>query len=310
MEIIRIEAQNETARFVADLGCGCLGYRVGSLEVIWGPTSVEALAAVPHSSGIPILFPWPGRIAQAKFIWKGKKHTLPINEPARGHAIHGLICDRPFRVSGRGPYYFTAELESASDPQPTSLWPYPFRLTLDYEIGKGLRLTATVANTGTSPMPFGFGAHPYFRAPLNPSGTRAGMQIQLPCAQRRMLDEHLIPTGQDEPVSGKYDLRSPRQLGNESYDDVFHEAEPGADGMICGRLIDPSIKIAVEVRADSGFGDWVVYAPLDRPVVSIEPYTCVPDAFNLAECDIDAGARELAPGATWQGAVEIRLSVP
>jgi aldose 1-epimerase len=312
VEVITIEAQNEAARFVPEIGCGCLGYRVGSLELISGAADVAALAAKPHSSGIPILFPWPGRIAHARFSWKGKEHTLPVNEPARGHAIHGLICDRPFRVSRRGPYYFTAELESASDPQLTSAWPYPFRLTLDYEIGNGLRLTASVANTGTLAMPFGLGAHPYFRAPLNPAATRAALQVQLPCSLRRILDEHLIPTGKDEPVSGKYDLRSPRELGNESYDDAFHQATADTDGMICAKLIDPSLKIALEVRADSSFGDWVVYAPLDRPVVSIEPYSCAPDAFNLAgrEHETDAGVQELAPGASWQGEIEIRVSAP
>ncbi len=310
MEIITIEAQNEAARFVPEIGCGCLGYRVGSLEVIWGAASVEALAAKPHSSGIPILFPWPGRIAEAKFSWKGKEHTLPVNEPARGHAIHGLICDRPFRVSRRGPYYFTAELESASDPQLMSAWPYPFRLTLDYEIGNGLRLTASVANTGTLPMPFGLGAHPYLRVPLNPRSTRAGLQVQLPCSKRWILDQRLIPTGKDEAVSGKYDLKSPRELGNEAYDDAFHEAQADGDGTICGKLIDRSLKVAVEVTADSSFDEWVVYAPLDRPVVAIEPYSCAPDAFNLASRGIEAGARELAPGATWQGEIEIKVSAP
>ena len=161
-------------------------------------------------------------------------------------------------------------------------------------------------------MPFGLGAHPYFRAPLNPASTRAALQVQLPCSLRRILDQQLIPTGKDEPVSGKYDLRSPRELGNESYDDVFHQATAGTDGMICARLIDPSLKIALEVRADSSFGDWVIYAPPDRPVVSIEPCSCAPDAFNLAgrEPETDAGVQELAPGARWQGEIEIRVSAP
>lgn len=164
METIEIEAQNEAASFVPDLGCGCLRYQVGALELIWGAANPAALAKAPHSSGIPVLFPWPGRIDHGTFSWKGRAHTLPINEPTHDNAIHGLVCDRSFRVVRRGPYYFTAELESTSDASLSALWPYPFRLTLDYEIGNGLRLTATVANTGTQPMPFGFGLHPYFRS--------------------------------------------------------------------------------------------------------------------------------------------------
>jgi aldose 1-epimerase len=308
VEIIVIEAQGEAARFVPAIGCGCLGYRVGTLEVIWSAADIEALTAKPHSSGIPILFPWPGRIAGARFSWRGKDHQLPMSEPARGNAIHGLVCDRPFRVSRRGPYYFAAELDAASDPVLKVVWPYLFRLALDYEVGNGLRLTATVTNTGDQPMPFGFGTHPYFRTPLDPTSSRAAMRIRLESSRRRILDERLIPTGQDEPVSGKYDLRSGLELNGESYDEAFRAPAPDADGMFCGRLIDPELKAAVEVRADSSFGEWVVYAPIDRPIVSIEPYTCASDAFNLAARGIDAGARELAPGASWRGTIEIRIT--
>ena len=76
------------------------------------------------------------------------------------------------------------------------------------------------------------------------------------------------------------------------------------------RLIDPSLKIAVEVRADAAFGDFVVFAPPNSPVVALEPYTCAPDAFNLAARGVAAGMRELAPGQTFEAGFEIRVSIP
>lgn len=310
MEIVAIEAQNEAARFVPAIGCQCLSYRVSSLEVIAGAPTAAALAGDPLSTGIPILFPWPGRIDRGAFSWNGRQHLMPVNEGARGHALHGLVYNRPFHLIRRGPYYFKCELDSACDPELTAIWPYPFRLELDYEIGDGLRLTAAVSNTGSRPMPFGFGAHPYLRAPLGPGSSRAAMRLDFNSSSRRILDGRLIPTGQDEPVSGKYDFRSGRQLDRESYDDVFHAPEPEADGTTRARLVDPSLKIAVEIRADSSFLDWVVYAPPDRALVSIEPYTCAPDAFNLASRGIESGVRELAPGESWRRAIEIRLSAP
>ena len=75
-------------------------------------------------------------------------------------------------------------------------------------------------------------------------------------------------------------------------------------------MIDPSLNLAVEVRADPAFGDFVVFAPANNPVVALEPYTCGPDAFNLAARGIDSGARELAPGQTFEAGFEIRLSAP
>ena len=76
------------------------------------------------------------------------------------------------------------------------------------------------------------------------------------------------------------------------------------------RLIDPSLKVALEVRADAAFEDFVVYAPPDNAVVALEPYTCAPDAFNLAARGVAAGMRELAPGQTFEAGFEIRLSAP
>ncbi len=277
------------------------------MEIIAGAANTGELAKHPFSTGIPILFPWPGRIARASFEWKGRRFSVPVGEPARGHALHGLIYNCAFRVTQRGPYYFRSELDSAEHPELAALWPWPFRLELEYEVGNGLRLAATVHNTAKAPMPFGFGAHPYFHAPLSPRSRRAAMRLTLDSRNRWILDDSLIPLGRKAPVEGKCDFRSGRELGDESYDDAFQGPEPDASGTVRARLVDGQAKVAIEVGADLSFTHWVIYAPADRPVVSIEPYTCAPDAFNLDARGIEAGTRELAPGASWRGAIEIRV---
>jgi len=171
-------------------------------------------------------------------------------------------------------------------------------------------LKARVTNTGDAVMPFGFGAHPYFHAPLNRKGSRDAMMIQLDADARWQLDASLIPTGNLEPLAGKYDLRAPRPLGADTYDDAFRMAPISNDDRPRARLIDPSLKVALEVRADAAFEDFVVYAPPDNAVVALEPYTCAPDAFNLAARGVAAGMRELAPGQTFEAGFEIRLSAP
>jgi aldose 1-epimerase len=306
VELITLEAQSDHAVIVPEAGCQCLSYRVGALEVIAGPANPDAWREHPHRGGIPILFPWPGRVAGARFSFKGREYRLPVNDPARGHSIHGFACERPFRVTRRGPYFLAAILDSSEHPDLKSIWPWPFTLEIDYEVGNGIRLRARIANTGDSAMPFGFGAHPYFHAPLNPKGSRDAMQIQLDAEARWLLDAALIPTGAAEPLAGKYDLQAPRALGNETYDDAFRMS--ASNDQPRARLIDPSLKAALEIRADAAFGDFVVYAPPDNPVVALEPYTCAPDAFNLATRGIDAGMRQLAPGQTFEASFEIRLS--
>jgi aldose 1-epimerase len=312
MELITLEAQSERAVIVPGAGCQCLSYRAGTLEVIAGPANPDAWREHPHRGGIPILFPWPSRIAGARFTFQGREYRLPVNEPATGNAIHGFACERAFRVTRRGPYFVTAILDSADYPDLNAIWPWPFTLEIDYEVGNGLRLKARITNTGDSVMPFGFGAHPYFHAPLNPNGAHDAMMIQLDANARWLLDARFVPTGEMEPLAGKYDLRAPRPLGNDTHDDVFHMAQisKGDASAPRARLIDPSLKIAVEIRADAAFGDFVVFAPPANPVVALEPYTCAPDAFNLAARGVAAGMRELAPGQTFEAGFEIRLNVP
>ncbi len=312
MELITLEAGSERAVIVPEAGCQCLSYRAGTLDVVAGPANPDGWREHPHRGGIPILFPWPGRIAGARFTFNGREYRMPVNEPARGHSIHGFACERAFRVTRRGPYFVTATLNSSDYSDLSSIWPWPFVLEIDYEVGNGLRLKARVTNTGDSSMPFGFGAHPYFHAPLNPKGKRDAMLIQLDADARWPLDARLIPTGATEPLAGKYDLRAPRPIGTDTYDDVFRMATISDDDRLAprARLFDPSLKIALEVRADAAFGDFVVFAPPDNPVVALEPYTCAPDAFNLAARGVAAGMRQLAPGETFEAGFEIRLNAP
>jgi len=288
-----------------------MSYRVGTLEVIAGPPAPEDWREHPFTSGIPILFPWPGRVAGAQFDFAGRRVTLPVNEPARGHAIHGLAWNSAYRVARRGPYYLRAELDSSASPELSSSWPYRFRLELDYEIGGGLRCKAIVRNTGDAVMPFGFGAHPYFHAPLTARGTRQSLRVSVPPAVSRWpLDASLIPAGAPQALAGKHDLRAERVLGEESYDDAFR-LDPARDpAEPCARLIDPAARVAIELCADSPFGDLVLYAPPGRPVISLEPYTCAPDAFNLAARAIASGMRELKPGESFEAGFEIRVSAP
>jgi aldose 1-epimerase len=310
VQLITLEAQSERAVIVPEAGCQCLSYRVGALEVIAGPASPDEWRAHPHRGGIPILFPWPGRVANSRFVFQDREYRLPVNEPARGHSIHGFACERAFRVTRRGPYYVSAMLDSTEHPDLKSIWPWPFRLELEYEVGNGLRLRTRIFNSGDRVMPFGFGAHPYFHAPLNPAGNRDALMLQLDAGARWPLDASLIPTGAAIPLAGKFDLRAPRPLGAETYDDAFRMAPPADAFASRARLIDPSLKLAIEVRADAAYGDFVVYAPAGNRVVALEPYTCAPDAFNLSARGIAAGLRELAPGESFAAGFEIRLSTP
>ncbi|HVN29038.1 MAG TPA: hypothetical protein VMT64_11155 [Candidatus Binataceae bacterium] len=309
MEFVTIEAQAERAVIAPEAGFQCRSYRVGTVEVVAGPNDPEAdWKAHPFRSGIPILFPWPGRIADGRFSYRGGHEVkLPINDATHNCAIHGLTYNRVFKVTRKGPYFVAARLDSRIDAELSALWPWPFVLDLDYEVGNGLRLHAAVENVGADSMPFGLGAHPYFHAPLDPRGTRAAMQVQGDIDKHWQLDTRLLPTAQAfEAPAGRFDVRSPVTLGKDHLDDAYTLAS--GRGERASRLIDPQMKMAVELRAAPIFKHLVLFAPPAPDVVALEPYTCGPNAFNLASKGIDGGMLELAPGARFEASFEIRLS--
>jgi aldose 1-epimerase len=307
MEFVTIEAQAERAVIAPEAGFQCRDYRVGSIDIVAGPKDPEAdWKAHPFRSGIPILFPWPGRIADGRFSYHGRDIELPINDPTHNCAIHGLIYNHVFQITRKGPYFVAGRLDSRTDADLSAMWPFPFVLDLDYEVGNGLRFHAAVENVGDAPMPFGIGAHPYFHAPLDARGKRAEIKVQGEIDRHWQLDARLLPTGALEAPVGRLDIRSPVALERETLDDAY--TLDSKRGQRAARMIDPQLKMALELRAAPIFRNLVVFAPPAPDVVALEPYTCGPNAFNLAAKGIDAGMLELQPGARFEASFEIRLS--
>ena len=108
-----------------------------------------------------------------------------------------------------------------------------------------------------------------------------------------------------EAPAGRFDVRHPVTLGGDTYDDAY-SLDPKR-GARAARLIDPHLKMALELRAAPIFRNLVVYAPPSPEVVALEPYTCGPNAFNHAAMGIDAGMLELQPGERFEADFEIRL---
>ena len=250
-----------------------------------------------------LLAPWPNRVADGAYTWRGEHLQLPLNEPARGHAIHGLLCWEPWTLLDRAADRLL--LERTLFPRPG----YPFALTVTVEwsvSADGLRCHAAATNPGSAAAPFGFGAHPYLRVP----GTTDtdDLRLQLPAASWLRTDERLLPVAQD-PVEGtEHDFRAGAPLAGRRLDDAFTDVVREPDGTTRARLLGPSGD-GVEIWADGAFGYWQVFTADSLPessghrraAVAIEPMTCPADAFNSGD-----GLVTLDPGARWEGTWGIR----
>ncbi len=91
----------------------------------------------PTRTGIPILFPFPNRIRDGRFTWEGNTYQLPTNDSSGKNAIHGFVCQRPWRVVDQGAdaktAWVTAEFQGSRDaPETLTLWPADYQIAVTY----------------------------------------------------------------------------------------------------------------------------------------------------------------------------------
>jgi len=279
------------------------GHEVGIIEP---PPTLGELGAYPSRYGVPVLFPFPGRVAAGRFAFRGRLYELE-RRVANGNAIHGFVYDRPWHVLASGAGHDGALLagrfESQSFPELARQYPSAFRLDLTYRLHAwSLTIDARAENVGDEPLPLGYGLHPYLHAPIDHGESAGGCVIQVPVTRRWELAD-LLPTGRTLPV--EEDLASGVSLEGRRFDDVYTGVVLDGD-VSRAALSDTRARLAVVVEADRSFREWVVYTP-PRPAVCFEPYTCAPDALNLQQRGIEAGLAILQPGEWKSWRVRIRV---
>ena len=276
------------------------------ITVIDPPAILEDLRREPAGFGMPILFPFPGRIPHGRFSFRGRSYELR-ERPADGHAIHGLVLNRPWQVIASGPSeegaVVVGRFESQLFPELADQYPSAFRLEVTCTLRAWtLTVLARAENVGPFPLPVGYGLHPYFHVPLDHGSSAGGYVIAVPVTRRWGL-AGLTPTGRILPL--EEDLAAGVSLEGRRFDDVYTGVlvSQGASRAV---LSDTRSRLVVTVEADPQFREWVVYTP-PRPAVCLEPWTCAPNAINLQERGIEAGLAVLEP-REWKS-WRVRLTV-
>ncbi|PSK96832.1 aldose 1-epimerase [Murinocardiopsis flavida] len=242
-------------------------------DLVWG---YDPGGAPAFSQG-QLLLPWPNRIADGRYTFGGAEHRLPLNEPQRHNAIHGLVSDRMWRTVDAGPAAarFTVGIDAPAG------YPFQVECTAAYALDpeQGLTLALGGRNTGAVPAPFGAGSHFY----LTVGQVLDHTVLRLPAGRRLPVDERrLLPTGAPVPVAHPGDdFRDPRPLGAASFDTAFTDLRRGADGAAWTVLSGGGH--AVGLWADAAYPWLQVFSsdPIEphRGQLAVEPMTCPPNAF-------------------------------
>ncbi len=252
-----------------------------------------------------VLIPFPNRIDHGMYVFNGVTEQLPLSEPPRQNAIHGLTRWMNWRLAGLEDHRVILSLVLHAQDG------YPFVLSLleTYELtSEGLRVQTIAQNIGSTALPYGHGHHPYLTVGthlINPD------ILQLPAKSYFRTNNRLIPIPPAVSVAGTpFDFRTPHAIGDVAMDTGFTDLIFDPDGFARVKLAAPGGSPHVTVFMDSNHHFLQVFtgdalpASSARRALAIEPYTCAANAFNNG-----LGLRVLQPGDSFTTVWGIAASV-
>lgn len=254
----------------------------------------EADAPIPDYRGI-IAAPWPNRIADGTYRIAGVEHQLPINEPERGTALHGLAFDRLWTIERSRADAVSLSCELPGAPG----YPFHLRLHVEYKLDDaGLHTTVTANNAGDEAAPYGVCPHPYLLAGPAPLDE---WTVRIPAGSfLEVTPDRLLPVATRTVEGHHFDFRAPRAIGGTQIDHAFTDLEfdDGGHAHLIAR--DPG-GTGVGMAWDRTC-PWLQIHTADKPApaanrlgLAVEPMTCPPDAFNSGQ-----DLLKLEPGSSHQ----------
>jgi aldose 1-epimerase len=241
---------------------------------------------IPDYRGI-VAAPWPNRIADGFYRFDGHYLHVPINEPERRCALHGLASTRVWAVSALADRAITFAL----DLEPSEGYPFSLQLEVAYALEPGghgseggLWWEVRTRNSGQRPAPYGVCPHPYLVAGDSPLDE---WELEIP-AERflEVTPDRLLPIGERDVEAHPFDFREPRPIGATEIDHAFTCISFDDSGIARVVVRDREHGTGVGMAWDSSC-PWLQVHTADKeaPVPSrlglaVEPMTCPPDAFN------------------------------
>ncbi|WSQ10894.1 aldose 1-epimerase [Streptomyces sp. NBC_01231] len=248
-----------------------------------------------------LLAPFPNRVADGRYRFRGDDHDLLPGRRADRLIYHGFARETPFDLveATTGPDSARLLLRSTGI-RPGRYPGYPFAVDLDVEYTVGereLSIEIRATNVGDATAPHAVGWHPYFTL----SRPIDDLDLHIPARTLIRTDASLIPLhGEDArlPLDGSpgMDFRTPRRLGAAVIDACYADLIPGPDGRTETVLRDPATRDELRVWQYGGYlhvftGDTL--ARDRRTSLALEPVEATTDAFNRPE---HASALSLEPG--------------
>ncbi|MEM6685521.1 MAG: aldose 1-epimerase, partial [Bacteroidota bacterium] len=233
-----------------------------------------------QSSASAIMFPFVNRVQDGKYTFEGKTYQLPINEPAKNNAIHGLLYTQKFELYDTqvSTEHARVTLQYIYDGN-TQGFPFPFHFFVTYTLTETtLKVTMKVVNTGTATFPFTIGWHPYFNAE-----NLYEIEIDFNCAvEYTTTDDRSITNG-----TTPHALKMPFQLKNNQFDTAYQLENSEI------QFSTQKYKAIITGNAATNFVQF--FTPATENIIAIEPTVGLSNSFNNG-----IGLQTLASNKTYE----------
>lgn len=244
---------------------------------------------VAHTPGVAnvdyrgvVCAPWPNRLADGQYRFGGRHYQVPVNEPEKATALHGLGVFRDWEVLSNSKSEVVLALRLGSDAG----YPFSVRVEARYMVSRdGLRAEIRGVNEGQTAAPYGSCPHPYLVAG---SGCVNDWTLELEADHYlSVFPQRMLPTALTPTAEGPFDFRSGRGIEQMPIDNAFTGVAASSRGRCIARLTacdghgallswDPRAKWVQIYTGDHLRGN-------PRGGLAVEPMDCPPDAFNSGE---------------------------
>lgn len=287
------------------------------LDLLRYPESMAALRENATTYGIPVLFP-PNRIDGGVFTAGGRMYRFPVNEPARGNHLHGLLLGQVWTLDGihDGGAETVVRLSFTSS-ETSDFWsyfPHRFVFHLTYSFADNRVFQATeIENLGAEPMPLGVGYHTSFRFPFGAQEEEAvrlcTARVAAGDTQWELEADRKLPTGRQIPYDpeldfsgGKEVLPAGKTLSLHCANDPFMREGRAFRGAV---LESPADGMRVVYEPDDAFPYWMLWNAWGANAFYPEPMSWISNAPNSTLPPEVSGLRLLEPGRLWRGTVRL-----
>ena len=283
--ILLSNASGDSAR-VDTFGAELTAWRAGGVDLVW------AKDPKIWDQSAPILFPVVGWTRDGTTRVAGKSYPL---------ALHGFAWRKQFSVADRREDF--VRLELAADAETRALYPFDFRLEVEFRLSPGgLENALIVTNNGEEPLPYACGLHPAIRWPLADSTAQHGVVFEKP---ERAEVPVIAPGGlfsrraRPVPLDGRFLPLTRELMAHDAL--VFLNANSKSIAFDNGA----GARLVAEFEDFPHIAFWSLPP---APDLCIEPWTGHGDPEDFfGELAEKPSMRRLAPGATARHAATFRF---